>query len=69
MMFFYFFIFLNQQFITQSTNAVHSDYKVAIYIQMETTWRRKREEEKKREEKENEKKSKRIEKSIHKSTK
>ena len=36
-MFFYFFIFLNQQFITQSTNAVHSDYKVAIYIQMETT--------------------------------
>jgi len=61
--------FLNQQFIIWDMRTVYNNYKVAMYIQMETTWRRKMEGEKKKKEKENENESKRIKKSMHKSTK
>ena len=39
--------FLNQQFITWDMRADHGSYFVTMYIQNETTWKRKEREERK----------------------
>jgi len=43
----HFLFFLNQQFITRSMRADRGSYFVTMYIQKETTWKRKGREERK----------------------